>query len=171
MKEERLHTIMESIGWVAVVITVICVLNSCGSCSKCPVVGQRDSIYVERVDSVFMRDTVLLYQPQDSTASNVVADTEKSHLETDLATSDAWVDNGKLHHSLSNKTDLIPIPVKIPNYFSREEKYLIRTVTKEVERDLKWWEEFFMFLGKILVVASAIVLFVKVLKRWVIKRV
>lgn len=171
MKEERLHTILELIGWVAVFVTVICILNSCGPCKKCPVVGQRDSIYVERVDSVFVRDTILLYQPQDSTASNVVLDTEKSHLETDLATSDAWVDNGKLHHSLSNKTDLIPISVQIPNYISREVKHYFQVVTKKVERDFKWWEEFFMFLGKILVIASAIVLFVKVLKRWVIKRV
>jgi len=166
MKEERLHTILELLGWVAVFITVICILNSCGTCKRCPIVGQRDSIYVERVDSVFMRDTILLYQPQDSTASNVVEDTEKSHLETDLATSDAWVDNGQLHHSLSNKTDLMPISVKIPQYISREEKHHFRVVTKIVERDFKWWEEFFMFLGKIMLFILLSFTIFKSVKLW-----
>lgn len=152
MKEERLHNILELIGWVAVFITVVCILNSCSPCSKCPIVGQRDSIYVERVDSVFLKDTILLYQPQDSTASNVVEDTEKSHLETDLATSDAWVEDGKLHHSLSNKTDLTPIPAQIPNYVSSEKIYLTRTVIKEVEKDLKWYQQTLIYMGIVLLI-------------------
>ena len=152
MKEERLHTILELIGWVAVLITVICILNSCGPCSKCPIVGQRDSIYVERVDSVFLRDTVIMVQMRDSTTSNVVADTEKSHLETDLATSDAWMEDGKLHHSLSNKTDLTPIPVQIPNYVSSEKIHLTRTIIKEVEKDLKWYQQTLMYMGIVLLI-------------------
>lgn len=171
MDDEKLYDIVLGIAWAIAGVVLLLALFGCSPCKHCTSTPLVDSLIINKTDTIIIRDTTLMYQPQDSTASNVVADTEKSHLETDLATSDAWVEEGKLHHNLSNKQDLIPINISIPTYISREEKYIIRTVTKKVERDFKWWEELFMFLGKILVIASAIVLFVKVFKRWVIKRV
>lgn len=170
MSEDKLQDILEGIGWTLFFLTLVFALTSCGVCKNCKYqTTDRDSIYVERVDSVFVTDTILLYQPQDSTASNVVEDTEKSHLETDLATSDAWVDNGKLHHSLSNKTDLIPIPVKIPNYISREVKHHFQVVTKMVERDFKWWEEAFMYMGKVMLFIIICFFIFKSVKLWLKK--
>lgn len=146
MKEERLHTILELIGWVAVFITVICILNSCGPCKKCPVVGQRDSIYVERVDSVFVKDTIIKVQMRDSVVY-AVADSS-SHLETDVAISEAWIENNRLHHRLSNKRDLIPIRVQMPMAISHERVYFQKIVPQKVAY-ITQMQSFWIVLGKI----------------------
>lgn len=146
MKEERLHTILEIIGWVAMFITVICILNSCGTCKRCPVVGQRDSVYVERVDSVFVRDTILKVQMRDSVVY-AVADSS-SHLETDVAISDAWIENNRLHHRLSNKRELIPINIQMPGAITQEKHYIRQIVHQRVNY-LTQMQSFWIVLGKI----------------------
>lgn len=164
--DDKLHDRTLGVAWAIAGVVLILVLFGCSPCKHCTSTPLVDTLIIEKTDTIILRDTTLMYQPQDSTASNVVADTEKSHLETDLATSDAWVEDGKLHHNLSNKQDLIPINISIQTYISREEKYLIRTVTKKVERDFKWWEEFFMFLGKIMLFILLSFTILKSIKLW-----
>ena len=160
--DDKLHDITLGIAWAIAGVVLILVLFGCSPCKHCTSTPLVDTLIIEKTDTIILRDTTLMYQPQDSTASNVVADTEKSHLETDLATSDAWVEDGKLHHNLSNKQDLIPINVSIPTYVSREEKYLTRTIIKKVN-ELTQLQVFWMILGKIFAILLAIFLIYKLL--------
>ena len=163
--EDEFDRVLKIIGWGLAFLILIHIYTSCGTCKRCAsAMIDKDSIYIERVDSVFMRDTILLYQPQDSTASNVVADTEKSHLETDLATSDAWVEDGQLHHNLSNKQDLVPIQVQMPMAISTEKHYLTRIVHKKVN-ELSAMQNFWIILGKFFAVIVGVGVLI-----WLIKR-
>jgi hypothetical protein len=163
--EDDFDKITEGIGWGMVILILIHLFTSCSICKYCKNLAiERDSIYVERVDSVFVRDTILLYQPQDSTASNVVEETEKSHLETDLATSDAWVEDGQLHHNLSNKQELVPIRVQMPMAISTEKHYLTRIVYKKVN-ELSAMQNFWLILGKFFAVIVSVGVLI-----WLIKR-
>jgi hypothetical protein len=162
--DDKLHDIVLGIAWAIAGVVLLWVLFGCSPCRHCTSTPQVDSLIINKTDTIIIRDTTYMYQPQDSTASNVVSDTEKSHLETDLATSDAWVENGQLHHNLSNKQDLIPIKVQVPQYISREEKYLIRTITKKVN-ELTQVQSFFIVLGKIFAILLAVFVTYKLLIR------
>lgn len=162
--DDKLHDRTLGIAWAIAGVVLILVLFGCSPCKHCTSTPLVDSLIINKTDTIILRDTTLMYQPQDSTASNVVADTEKSHLETDLATSDAWVENGQLHHNLSNKQDLIPINVSIPTYVSREEKYLTRTIIKKVN-ELTQLQGFWMILGKIFAILLAVFVAYKLLIR------
>lgn len=162
--DDKLHDRTLGIAWVIAGVVLILVLFGCSTCKHCTSTPLVDTLIIEKTDTIILRDTTLMYQPQDSTASNVVADTEKSHLETDLATSDAWVENGQLHHNLSNKQDLIPINVSIPTYVSREEKYLTRTIIKKVN-ELTQLQGFWITLGKIFAILLAVFVAYKLLIR------
>ena len=45
---------------------------------------------------------------------------DSSHLETNMATSDAWIEEGLLRHTLANKKTAIPASIKLKNIESRE---------------------------------------------------
>lgn len=162
--DDKLHNITLGTAWAIAGVVLILVLFGCSPCKHCTSTPLVDTLIIEKTDTIILRDTTLMYQPQDSTASNVVADTEKSHLETDLATSDAWVEDGKLHHNLSNKQDLVPIQVQIPMATSTEKHYLIRTVIKKVN-ELTQLQVFWMILGKIFAILLAVFVAYKLLIR------
>lgn len=130
------------------IILLSVALTGCGVSKQL----EPDVVYIEKRDTVIFRDTVLTVQLRDSIVYQKVDISEKSHLETDIATSDAWVDNGQLHHELRNKTELVPIEAVIPNYISREERYLTKTVIREVEKDLKWYQQTLMYMGIVLLI-------------------
>lgn len=130
------------------IILLSVVLTGCGVSKQL----EPDVVYIEKRDTVIFRDTVLMVQLRDSVIYQKTDISEKSHLETDIATSDAWVSDGQLHHELRNKAELVPINTKIPNYISREEKYLTKTIVKEVEKDLKWYQQTLMYMGIVLLI-------------------
>lgn len=130
------------------IILLAVVLTGCGVSKQL----EPDVVYIEKRDTVIFRDTVLMVQLRDSIVYQKVDISEKSHLETDIATSDAWVVDGQLHHKLRNKAELVPIKAVIPNYISREERYLTKTVIKEVEKDLKWYQQTLIYMGIVLLI-------------------
>lgn len=76
-----------------------------------------------------------------------------SHLETDYATSDAWVNpDGTLGHTLENKPQSKPVDVPVPkttvnnNQTEAKVKEVPVPVPQPypVEKDLSWWESFKM---------------------------
>ena len=161
--EDDFDKIIEGIGWGMFILILIHLLTSCSICKYCKNLAiERDSIYVERVDSIYYRDTIIQVQMRDSMVY-MVADSS-SHLETDIASSDAWIINNKLHHKLQNKRDLIPINVQMPMAISTEKHYLIRIVHKKVN-ELSAMQNFWMILGKFFAVIVGVGVLI-----WLIKR-
>lgn len=127
---------------------------------------QKDSVIVHVRDSVYLRDTVIMWKIPPESGANVLPDSDTSFLQTDLAESRAFIENGRLHHTLRNRNEaIIPIEVKIPERLRTEEKGLIRylkTVERvEVEKELSRWQRFLQGLGWSVLVAGALWLAMK----------
>lgn len=122
---------------------------------------QRDSVAVIVRDSVVFRDSVVLVQVPEGTDKAVLPDTDTSRLRTSVAESEAWVKDGRLHHTLKNRTDaMLPVSIRLPERLHYEEKGLtryLRTVERvEVEKELNRWQQFVMTLGyAVMIVALA----------------
>lgn len=98
--------------------------------------------YVERIDTVQVEVKV----PAQS-ASNVTTDST-SHLETDVAQSDAWVDSaGMLHHNLANKPVKLAAQVPVKSMEKDSVVFRDRPVPYPVERELSRWERVKMDFG------------------------
>ena len=126
---------------------------------------QRDTVAVIIRDSVYLHDTTLLWSPPDE-SSQALADTS-SHLETSLAESDAAIINGRLIHSIRNRSEsIVPINVTIPYKVHSESRESLseRTAIKEVPRELTWWQVLWIRLGQIcagcLLICVAVKLFI-----------
>jgi hypothetical protein len=137
-------------------------IMACASCGPAKVVAefQRDSVIVHVRDSVFVRDTIVMAEIPAESGANVLPDTDTSYLATSLAESRAFVENGRLHHTLRNKSEML-LPVKV-QYIDRarvESKESIgwRTIveTIEVEKELSRWQNFIMSMGYVLLIAGS----------------
>lgn len=153
-------------------LVLLCLLVSgCCHCRHLPVQVQRDSVVVYVRDSVYYRDTVIKWAiPGESDASEKADVSDTSHLETSLAESDAWVEDGVLHHSLRNKQgQIVPINITMP-YRVHEMKtdgLKERIIEKTVEKALSWWQVFFIRLGQITASAVLIWLILQIVKRYI----
>jgi hypothetical protein len=130
---------------------------------------QRDSLIYKVVDSVYVRDTVVMVEIPAESGANVLPDTDTSYLSTSLAESRAFVENGRLYHTLRNKSEML-LPVKV-QYVDRartertEQIGWRQTVeTIEVEKQLSRWQNFIMALGYGLLGAVALWLVVRLVK-------
>lgn len=142
-----------------VLLLALCLCASCGVHRYVPseTVIVRDSTVVHIKDSVAIRyDTVSVELPKES-SSVLLASSDSSHLETSLATSDAWIDTvGRLHHNLENKAGTLKKEVAVPEHYHSEtteaehqqKETIIETV--EVEKQLSWWQKLWITSGKIL---------------------
>lgn len=127
--------------WTAAFLAV-----SCGTQRKALDTETRDSTRVvvrtERIETI---DTVYVELPRQS--EKVVVKDTSSHLENDVAISDASVDElGLLHHSLKTKPRGIPVPSK--NTKERRDsivyrdKYVYTEKPVYVEAELNAWQRF-----------------------------
>ena len=129
------------------VLVAIC-LTACSSTKKAaqtplpivPIENSTDTkiIHTETIDTVFIT-------PPAQSAERTTPEKE-SHLETDYAESDARInEDGTLTHTLKNKTQPKPVPVKNSNdtiYVDKFiEKPVLVQVPVEVERELTWWQK------------------------------
>lgn len=127
--------------WVAAFLAV-----SCGTQRKALDTETRDSTRVAvRTELIETIDTVYVELPRQS--ENVVVKDTSSHLENDVAVSDASVDElGFLHHSLKTKPRGIPVPSK--NTKERRDsivyrdKYVYIEKPVYVEAELNAWQRF-----------------------------
>ena len=122
---------------------------------------QRDSVAVIVRDSVIFRDSVVLVEIPKESDKDVAMRSDTSHLETSVAESEAWVADGRLHHTLRNKDEaFIPVTIKMPERIHYEQKerlvYNCIVETIEVRKPLSWWERFVMSVGTIAIIAAAI---------------
>ena len=139
---------------------MLIVATGCGCYKHVPVVQTiiRDSVAVHVKDTtIFHIDTVKVQIP-DERRSAIIASSDSSHLETSVATSDAYIDSlGRLHHSLDNKAgSALEKEIQVPETFHSQETETIHeqeeteTITIEVEKELTWWQKLWMTSGKIL---------------------
>lgn len=142
-------------------------LISLASCSAPRVVQevQRDTAFVTIREVETLHDTIIMVRLPEGSDKAVLPDIDTSRLHTSLAQSEAWVTDGRLHHTLRNTEALIPIEVKLPKYVSTKNEYIIREKQAieqvEVERQLSKWQRFIMTLGYGLLVSIIIWLAVK----------
>lgn len=124
-------------------VSAIC-FTSCGITHFQPV--QRDSTVVRYVDSLRIRDSVVLVSIPTESSSQIVFASDTSHLETSVAESDAWTDeSGRIHHTLNNKSrEKLPAIVPIYDRAIMLDERQIITITKnvEVEKELTSWQTF-----------------------------
>lgn len=130
---------------------------------------QRDSIRVEVRDSIIYRDTTIYVALEAENSQAVLPDTDTSRLATRYAESEAYVNKGKLHHSIRNKSEAImPIELKMPTRLRQENEYLIRdrkvVEVVEVEKQLSRWQRFMMALGYGVLGAVAVWIAIKISK-------
>lgn len=112
--------------------------------------SQRDSVRTVITDRIVYRDTVIYVPVPAESDRAVLQDTDTSFLRTSLAESEAFVREGKLHHSLRNRNELLqPVNLKMPRHLHQTEHYLMkeRIKTVEVERELTRWQKFIQALG------------------------
>ena len=150
------------------IVLLLLILALFSGCSTPKVVMdyQKDSVaYIVR-DTVVFRDSVVLVEiPKESDKSVVVA-ADTSFLETTFAHSSAWVDDGRLYHTLQNKDAIIPIKITIPEKVHTEQKALVKRVYEqvEVERELSKWQSFIQSLGYAVLIACVLWLINKMRK-------
>lgn len=124
------------------------------SCGPARVVQdyQKDSVVTVIKDTTIFRDSIIYVRVEADKESAIIPDTDTSRLSTRYAESEAYVKDGKLHHSLRNRSEaLIPIEAKIPITIHFESKSSIsdkRAVeVVEVEKQLSKWQRFIQALG------------------------
>lgn len=89
--------------------------------------------------------------------NNILPDTDTSLLQTSLAESRAYVADGRLHHTLRNRSErLQPVSVQ---YRDRARVVIQvglhqKTDIVEVEKDLSWWQRFQMAVGCLALIAG-----------------
>ena len=125
---------------------------------------QRDSVVVIVRDSVILKDSVVLVEIPTERERLVVAETDTSHLETSVAWSEAYVADGRLHHTLQNKDALLPVKVTLPMkvHSEQREKAMVQRQVIEVEKELSRWQNFLIAVGYTVLVAVAVWLVLKV---------
>lgn len=128
---------------------------SCSVPRKVWSVQVRDSVAVHIKDSTVFRDSVILVPVPEGTASAIRPPKDTSHLETSTAVSDAWIAEGRLHHTLRNRTGaVIPTIVTVPLRLREEARYS-STVIQEIryrEKELSRWQKFKMQAGGLFII-------------------
>ena len=93
------------------------------------IINNSDSVKVETITTtVYVPVDVAVDLPRQS-ESNVTMD-DSSHVETDLAVSDAWIKDGVLHHHIKNKSGQLKGESFVPQKTERTNKEAVRV--KEV---------------------------------------
>lgn len=139
-----------------------------GCASVKPTTAAIDSTRVVIRDSIIFRDSIIMVQLPKESSEARLPDNDTSLLETSIARSAAWIDNGTLFHTLQNKSEpLLPVSVKFPVKLHSEKGYAIRvqTNTVTVPRNLTAWQQFSMVLGRIALAGVLILILVKFILR------
>lgn len=149
-------------------LAVLALLLTCCATPKVAQDYQRDSIKVIIKDSIILKDSVVLVEVPMESDKSVVFLTDTSRLETSVARSDAYVADGKLYHTLTNKDAIIPVKITLPMqvHTEKREAAMIHKVAEivEVEKELSKWQNFIQALGYGVLIACVLWLLKKVRK-------
>ena len=96
-------------------------------------------------DSLFVQ-TKLISVALPLESHSIITKSEKSHLETSVATSDAEIDSmGLLHHTLVNKKDSISTKIQYVDKIVYRDSIEIKEVPFEVEKPVPYIPKFYQF--------------------------
>ena len=116
---------------------------------------------------VVLRDTLYALRLPDEQVSNTVLQDDSSFLETSAAWSRAWVEGGRLHHELGNKSrEPVLVPIQVPERrvtIDSTHAELVRSPVY-VKKKLSWWQRMVMGVGYISLCALVLLVVVKILK-------
>ena len=132
-----------------------------GSCAK-PIYLEREKV-VEVKEYITTTDTVYIPKVEREEVEQYVELADTSRLETTHAYSEAFVAEGKLHHSLFNKPETFKFDIKVPT-FHRDSIIKIREpypveVVKEVRTVPALYKSCLLIvIGEILLLIAYIVL-------------
>ena len=91
---------------------------------------------------VILRDTLYALRLPDERVRAAVLQDDSSYLETTAAWSRAWIEGGRLHHELGNKSrEPILVPIQVPERrvtVDSTHTELVRTPVY-VKKKLSWW--------------------------------
>lgn len=77
---------------------------------------------------------------------SIITKSEKSHLETSVATSDAEIDSlGMLHHTLVNKKDSLKTKIQYIDKIVYRDSIEVQEVPVEVEKPVRYIPKFYQF--------------------------
>ncbi len=132
--------------WTAKVF-IIGFLGLCvAACSPRIIETIKTETITEYRDTTQWRDTTIYVPVPIGKDKAVVSVRDTSRLETQVASSIAYVDSLGIHHTLENKAVSFPAVVMIPSrtiwlsVTTKEAQVLTRTL--EVEKPLSWWQKF-----------------------------
>lgn len=145
-------------GTIKYIIFLAFCITGCGP-ARIITETQKDSVIVHIRDSVSIRDTVVLAPIPAESGTNALQDTDTSYLQTSLAESRAFVSNGRLYHTLRNRSEaLLPVKVQYVDKARSEKRAQIawRNAVEvvEVEKELSRWQNFIMSLGYVVLIAA-----------------
>ena len=154
-------------------LLLLLLLFGCGTQNAIPVETAKDSVSVVVKESIIYKDTIIYVEVPAEIDKATLWDSDTSYLETSIAESHAWVDDGQLNHILKNKPDLrIPKMVTLPIYLrNKETEHLARKVIiqeVEVEKELTNWQIFRMMLGTFILIIIGIYLLIIILKKTIV---
>lgn len=122
---------------------------------------------VQTTVEVVLRDTLYALRLPDERVRSTVLQGDSSYLETTAAWSRAWVEDGRLHHELGNKSrEPILVPIQVPERrvtVDSTHTELVRTPVY-VKKKLSWWQQTVMGAGYISLLVLVILVVVKILK-------
>lgn len=134
---------------IIVLLTILLVGCATSKIQYVPVQGENIIEYKDT--TIYLCDTIYVPLPAEK-AETTNTNFEPSHLETSIATSDAWVEDNKLHHTLKNKP--VQLKTKIDTLVKIEyvNKYIEKPVIQEVEVKVPYipkWTIWLMVFGGI----------------------
>lgn len=119
---------------------------------------------------IVYKDSVVLHTEYVSVPipienEKIITNTQKSHLETSVAISDAEIDStGYLHHTLNNKKDSIKTKIQYVDKIQLRDSIQIKEVPVEVEKEVKYIPKIYHYAFFICIIELVILLVVLVFK-------
>lgn len=126
---------------------LIILVSACGTPWRCTCSSSVEQAR-ETVDSVGTILQDVEFPIPEESAFEDVALGDTSTVQTSVAEARAWVEDGRLHQQLRNRSEeLLRIKLDVPVYFHTEKEYLTRTVVQEVEKPLTWFRKTLQYVG------------------------
>lgn len=133
---------------------------------------EKDSVSVVSTTVTVIRDTTIYIQiPGDTVYTSVpVSNNELSILNTSMATSEAWIRDGKLNHRLEQKDTVVASTLKGALKTTREVESK-KEVTHHTEyiNQLTGWQRVQVYLGRFFVLIFVIIILWKLLNIFILK--